>query len=192
MLQMHVDDGAVIAQAVAGDEDAFRRIVDRHSRAIYQLAYRITGRREDAEDVVQDTFIRAYRQLASFESRSNVSTWLHRIGVNCAIDLVRRRKPLETMEAPEDLDRRAANLSGPSPIELVRAGEITRRIEQAMDDLSAKERAAFAMRHFHDCSIDEIANALGLKTDATKHAVFRAVKKMRAALRPFVDESDHD
>lgn len=192
MLQMHVDDGAVIAQAVAGDEDAFRRIVDRHGRAIYQLAYRITGRREDAEDVVQDTFIRAYRQLASFESRSNVSTWLHRIGVNCAIDLVRRRKPLETMEAPEDLDRRAANLSGPSPVDLVRAGEITRRIEQAMDDLSAKERAAFAMRHFHDCSIDEIANALGLKTDATKHAVFRAVKKMRAALRPFVDESDHD
>lgn len=192
MLQMQVDDGTVIAQAVAGDEDAFRRIVDRHSRAIYQLAYRITGRREDAEDVVQDTFIRAYRQLGSFEARSNVSTWLHRIGVNCAIDLVRRRKPLETMEAPEELDRRAANRAGPSPVDLVRAGEITRRIERAMDDLSAKERAAFAMRHFHDCSIDEIANALGLKIDATKHAVFRAVRKMRAALRPFVDESDHD
>lgn len=187
MTQMQVDDGAAIAQAVAGDQEAFRGIVDRHSRAIFQLAYRITGRREDAEDVVQDTFIRAFRQLGSFEARSSVSTWLHRIGVNCAIDLVRRRRPMEMMEASDQLDERVAHRAGPTPVDLLHADDITRQVDRAMNGLSAKERAAFVMRHFHERSIDEIAGALELKTDAAKHAVFRAVKKMRAALRPFVD-----
>lgn len=187
MAQMQVDDGTAIAQAVAGDEEAFRQIVDRHSRAIYHLAFRMTGRREDAEDVVQDTFIRAFRQLGAFEARSSVSTWLHRIGVNCAIDLIRRRRPLETMEPTEQLDMRLAQRPGPTPVDLVHADEITKRVDEAMEALSAKERAAFVMRHFHERSIDEIAAALELKTDAAKHAVFRAVRKMRVALRPFVD-----
>ncbi len=187
MDQMQAEDVAAIARAVAGDQEAFRRIVDRHGRAIYQLAYRITGRREDAEDVVQDTFIRAFRQLGSFEARSSVSTWLHRIGVNCAIDLVRRRRPHEWMEAPERLDERAGQRGGPTAIDLVHAREISGRIEQALGALSAKERTAFVMRHFHDHTIDDIAAALDLKAEAAKHAVFRAVRKMRTALRPFVD-----
>ena len=189
---MHPDDGATIAQASAGDENAFREIVDRHGRALYHLAFRITGRREDAEDVVQDTFIRAYRQLGSFEARSSVATWLHRIGVNCAIDLIRRRRTLEAPEAPEDLEQRFVPHKAPSTVDLVYDGQITVRVEQAMEALSAKERAAFVMRHFQECSIDEIASTLDMKTEAAKHAVFRAVKKMRVALRSLVDGTQHD
>jgi RNA polymerase sigma-70 factor (ECF subfamily) len=185
------DDAAAIARAVAGEEDGFRELVDRHSRAIYQLAYRITGRAEDAEDVVQDTFIKAFRQLGNFEARSSVGTWLHRIGANCAIDLVRRRRPFEVAEAPDVMDQRTAS-AGPSQADLVESARIQQRIEETMAELSAKERAAFVMRHFQDSSIDDIAGTLGLNTSAAKHAVFRAVRKMRANLRIFVDGHTDD
>jgi RNA polymerase sigma-70 factor (ECF subfamily) len=80
MKQMQLDDAAAVARAKGGDEEAFRVLVERHSRSIYRLAYRMTGRAEDAEDVVQETFVRAYRQLSRFEARSNFATWLYRVG----------------------------------------------------------------------------------------------------------------
>jgi RNA polymerase sigma-70 factor (ECF subfamily) len=92
------DDALVISRVRAGDDDAFRELVDRHGRAVFRVAYRVTGRTEDAEDVVQETFLRAYRQLDRFEARSNVRTWLHRIATNCAIDLLRARPKREVAE----------------------------------------------------------------------------------------------
>jgi RNA polymerase sigma-70 factor (ECF subfamily) len=187
MAQMPPEDAEAIALARAGDEEGYRVLVERHSRAIYQLAFRITGRREDAEDVVQDTFIKAFRQLATYEARSAVSTWLYRIAANCAIDTVRRRRPQEQFEPADHLDRRAsAGWPAPQPA-LVEAAEIQRGINGAMASLSTSERAAFVMRHFQACSIDEIAGTLGMKPGAAKHAVFRAVRKMRAALGAFAD-----
>jgi len=191
MVQMLPNDAAAIARAMAGEEDGFREIVDRHSRAVYQLAYRITGRAEDAEDVVQETFIKAFRQLGTFEARSSVSTWLHRIGANCAIDLVRRRRPFEVAEAGDVLDQRVGT-GAPSQTALLESARIQQRIEETMGELSVRERAAFVMRHFQDSSIDDIASALGMNTSAAKHAVFRAVRKMRANLRIFVDGHTND
>ena len=186
--QMQLDDAAAVAQARAGDEDAFRILVERHSRGIYRLAYRMTGKPEDAEDVVQETFVRAFKQLARFESRSNFSTWLYRIGFNCAIDYMRARPHRETSETEETLDARSQTTNArPSMDDLVYAGQISARVQAALVDLTEQERAAFLMRHYHGCSIDEIGEELGLKTNAAKHAVFRAVRKMRVALRPFVE-----
>jgi RNA polymerase sigma-70 factor (ECF subfamily) len=85
-------DATAVALARSGDSDAFRALVERHSRAVYKLAHRMTGSSQDAEDVVQETFLRAYRQLSRFESRANFGTWLHRIAVNCSIDLIRSRR----------------------------------------------------------------------------------------------------
>jgi RNA polymerase sigma-70 factor (ECF subfamily) len=185
---MQLDDAAAVAQARAGDEEAFRVLVERHSRGVFRLAYRMTGKPEDAEDVVQETFVRAFRQLARFEARSNFSTWLYRIGFNCAIDYMRARPHRETAETMETLEARAQHTTkAPSMDDLVYAGEISARVQQALVSLTDQERAAFLMRHYHGCSIDEIGGELGLKTNAAKHAVFRAVKKMRVALRPFVD-----
>jgi RNA polymerase sigma-70 factor (ECF subfamily) len=183
---MHLDDAAAVAQARAGDEDAFRVLVERHSRSVYRLAYRMTGRPEDAEDVVQETFVRAYRQLARFEARSNFATWLYRIGFNCAIDYMRARPHRESAETDERLDQVARPVA-PATDDIVYAGEIGRRVQEALGGLSPQERAAFLMRHYQGCSIDEICGALDLKTNAAKHSIFRAVRKMRAALRPFVD-----
>jgi RNA polymerase sigma-70 factor (ECF subfamily) len=135
---------------------------------------------------VQETFIRAFRQLDRFEARSNFSTWLYRIGFNCAIDYMRARPHRESSEESSVLDAMSGPQPGPTAHDLVYAGEISGRVQEALEALSEKERAAFIMRHYHGCSIDEIGSSLGMKTNATKHSIFRAVRKMRAALEPFV------
>src|SRR5881397_311747 len=89
---MEETDAAALAKAKAGDKDGFRLLVERHSRSVFRLAYRITGNEQDAEDVVQETFLRAYKQLESFESRASFGTWIYRIAANYSLDLVRSRK----------------------------------------------------------------------------------------------------
>jgi RNA polymerase sigma-70 factor (ECF subfamily) len=182
---MQPDDAAVLRRASDGDEDAFRLLVDRHGRRLYRLAYRMTGSAEDAEDVVQDAFVRAHRQMHQFEARAHVATWLYRIAFNCAVDHLRRRR---TREVPGE----AAVIDGhvdarrPGADELVYASEIGARVQAALGTLSTQERAAFLLRHEQGGSIEDVCRALNVNTNAAKHAVFRAVKKMRAALRPFV------
>jgi RNA polymerase sigma-70 factor (ECF subfamily) len=186
MKQMQLDDAAAVALARDGDEEGFRVLVERHSRGVYRVAHRMTGRPQDAEDVVQETFIRAFRQLSRFEARSNFGTWLYRIAFNCAIDYIRARPHRESSEEPETLEILSGPGGSPAADDLVYAGEISERVRTALDDLSVKERAAFIMRHYHGCSIEEIGASLDMKTNATKHSIFRAVKKMRAALEPLV------
>ena len=188
----HTDAGAV-ALARHGDSEAFRALVERHSRAVYRLAYRMTGNPQDAEDVVQDTFLKAYRQLGRFESRANFGTWLHRIAVNCSIDVIRARKHQETAHDASDLDTLDGGPAArderldPSPERLMLSTEVQERVTRAMDGLTHMERAAFVLRHFEGQSIEEISRALNLKTNAAKHSIFRAVRKMRLALEPFVE-----
>ena len=184
-------DAAAVALARDGDSEAFRALVERHSRAVYRLAYRMTGTPQDAEDVVQETFLRAYKQLARFESRANFGTWVHRIAVNCSIDLIRSRPHREAAHDNPDLEQFGAavestDASGTSPERLMLSTEVQERIGEAMSGLSRMERAAFMLRHFEGRSIDEISQSLGLKTNATKHSIFRAVRKMRVALEPLM------
>jgi RNA polymerase sigma-70 factor (ECF subfamily) len=185
-------DAAAVAMARDGDSEAFRALVERHSRAVYRVAYRMTANSSDAEDVVQETFLKAYRQLSRFESRANFGTWLHRIAVNCSIDLIRSRPHREAAHDSSDLEHLgaadSADAGRPSPERLTLSVEVQGRINNAMSGLSAMERAAFMLRHFEGQSIDEISRALGLKANATKHSIFRAVRKMRTALEPFVAE----
>lgn len=187
-------DAAAVALARDGDSEAFRALVERHGRAVYRVAYRMTGSQQDAEDVVQETFLRVYKQLARFESRANFGTWLHRIAVNCSIDLIRSRPHREAPHADEDLEQfggvgDGAGAGSASPERLMLSTEVQERIGEAMNGLSRMERAAFMLRHFEGRSIDEISRALGLKTNATKHSIFRAVRKMRLALEPLVAET---
>ena len=182
-------DAATVALARDGDSEAFRALVESHSRAVYRLAYRMTGSAQDAEDIVQETFLKAYRQLSRFESRANFSTWLHRIAVNCSIDLMRARPHRESGHDAADLDQLGTDdhvHTQASPERLMLSTEVQDRVAGAMSSLSALERAAFALRHFEGQSIEEISRALGLKTNAAKHSIFRAVKKMRVALEPLV------
>jgi RNA polymerase sigma-70 factor, ECF subfamily len=188
--RMPQTDAAAVALARDGDSEAFRALVERHSRAVYRLAHRMTGTPQDAEDVVQETFLKAYKQLSRFESRANFGTWLHRIAVNCSIDLIRARPHRESAHDGADLEQFGADESldagRASPERLMLSTEVQDCVNSAMSSLSQMERAAFVLRHFEGRSIEEISDALGLKTNATKHSIFRAVKKMRVALEPLV------
>jgi RNA polymerase sigma-70 factor, ECF subfamily len=177
---------AALARARHGDPDAFRALVERHSRRVFQLALRITGNEQDAEDVVQESFLRAYRQLGRFEARANFGTWLYRIVANCAVDLMRtkwRRTDQHSREIGDGWMETAAT-GFPGPERLAESAEIQHRVAAALDALSPLERAAFTLRHYEGRSIDEIGTTLNLGTSAAKHSVFRAVKKLRAALGP--------
>jgi RNA polymerase sigma-70 factor (ECF subfamily) len=184
-------DAATVALARGGDSEAFRALVERHSRAVYRIAHRMTGNPSDAEDVVQETFLKAYRQLNRFESRANFGTWLHRIAVNCSIDLIRSRPHREAGHDAADLEEMggaeaAVKTGHTTPERLMLSTEVQDRIASAMSALSDRERAAFVLRHFEGHSIDDISRSLGMKSNAAKHSIFRAVRKMRAALEPFV------
>ena len=187
---MDAEAGSAIERARSGDSDAFRLLVEQHSHAIFRLAYRMTGNEQDAEDVVQETFLRAYRQLDKYEARSSFSTWLFRIASNYSLYLIRMRKRHEdrrergTSEERDILDTVAMDTPGPDRV--VYGGQVKDRVNAALNQLSAQERTAFVLRHFEGLSIDEIGKALGTGTNATKHSIFRAVQKLRKSLEPVV------
>ena len=189
---MHESDRTAVAQARDGDNDAFRSLVERHSRYVFNVAYRLTGSAQDAEDVVQDTFLKAYHQLSRFEARADFRTWLHRIAVNCSIDLIRSRRYREVAHDPVDLEPHEHAAAGdaeslPGPERLMLSVEIRDRVTAGMAQLTPSERAAFTLRHVEGLPIREVALAMGLKTEAAKNSIFRAVRKMRAALEPLVE-----
>ncbi len=187
--RMEWTDEAAAAETRKGDRNAFRVLVDRHGRAVFRLAYRMTGNEGDAEDVVQETFLRAYKQIGQFDGRSSFSTWLHRICANCSLDLIRARKTRERQREPLGDDRAKSWIDRvaapePDPERLTHSGQITQLLKPALEQLSEMERVAFTLRHFDGCNVDEIARALGVQQNAAKHSVFRAVQKLRRALQP--------
>jgi RNA polymerase sigma-70 factor (ECF subfamily) len=183
---MEAEAGGAVERARSGDSDAFRLLVEQHSRAIFRLAYRITGNEEDAEDVVQETFLRAYRQIDRYEARSSFSTWLYRIASNCSLDLIRKRKHRERGPDPDPDVLSSIPSASPGPDRELYSSQISECVNAALGELSAQERTAFVLRHFEGLSIEEIGLALGTGTNATKHSIFRAVQKLRRSLEPLV------
>jgi RNA polymerase sigma-70 factor (ECF subfamily) len=185
---MEWSDEAAAARAKAGDADAFRVLVERHSRPMFRLAFRMTGNEQDAEDIVQDTFLRAYRRIGKFDERASFGTWLYRITVNCSLDLVRARKRRseQSGSANPEMDDLIQSLpsSGATPDRMAMSGQTRQRIAEAMEELSASERTAFVLRHFEGMCIDEVSRVLGCRPGAARHCVFRAVQKLRRALEP--------
>lgn len=188
---MEDSDLAAVALVRAGDSDGFRILVDRYSRSVFRLAYRMMGNEFDAEDVVQETFLRAFKQIDHYESRSSFSTWLYRIAANYSLDLLRARKRQHERQTsavdPDGLDLLdviPADL--PSQDRVHYSNQMKRHLKDAMDALSEQERTAFVLRHFEGLSIEEIGTVLKIGTSATKNSIFRAVRKLRGALEPLM------
>jgi len=187
---MELTDATYVARARTGDQEAYRVLVERHSRSLFRLAFRMTGNEQDAEDVVQESFLRAYRQLGKFDERASFGTWLYRIAANYSLDLVRARKRRSEHLAPQDPEMDDPVLSLPSgdptPERFAMSSEVRERVAGAMSELSATERTAFVLRHFEGMCIEDVSRVLDCQPGAAKHSVFRAVQKLRRALEPLV------
>ena len=189
-------DAIAVERTLAGDRDAYRVLVERHSHNVFRLAYRMTGNRHDAEEVVQEAFLRGYQKLGQFAARANFGTWVYRIAANYAIDRMRQHQKEESRrEAPRVEDHNGMENDplnrvkdeAPTPERLTQSLELRKQMEQALAELSDAERTAFVMRHWEGCGIEEIAGVLKSSSNATKNTVFRAVQKLRHALQPFVE-----
>src|SRR5262252_4990794 len=134
---MELTDLGFVTKARAGDADAYRVLVERHSRALFRLAYRMTGNQQDAEDVVQESFLRAYRQLDKFDERASFGTWLYRIAANCSLDLVRARKRRGTHIVAQDGDLEdpvdTLPSGEPTPERVALSSEVRERVSEAMN-----------------------------------------------------------
>jgi len=181
---MSQSEQKIIRKAAAGDRTAFRELVLEHSHSMFRLAWRMTSDESAAEDIVQEVFIKAWRNIGKFKMESGFRTWLHRIAVNTAMDYLRKQTSRRRYEAAEP-DWERVQEHGEVGREDVRI-DIRAQTQEAMMNLSDIERSALLLRHYEGHSIQEIAQILELTTSGSKQAVFRAVKKMRIALRPLV------
>jgi RNA polymerase sigma-70 factor (ECF subfamily) len=183
---MGQNDHVAIQQILAGDRDAYGPLTVRHAPRLFRMACRITGNEADAEDVVQEALIKAYRKLDRFEERADFGTWLYRIGVHCALDRLAVRRLEETVRVAEETDPEEGQLQVASteagPEQLLLSAELEAMRGLAMRSLSPVERTAFVLRHLEGCGTEEIAAALGVHPNAAKQAVYRAVEKLRLRL----------
>jgi RNA polymerase sigma-70 factor (ECF subfamily) len=182
---MDRNDQEAIRAVLSGDRDAYGALVAHYSHSVFRVAYRITGNEADADEVVQDAFLRGYRKLESFESRSNFGTWIYRIAVRCALDRIGQRGGRNAYASvPVDEEPEAIQLPdlAPGPEQLLLSREMGAFRETAMHSLTPLERTAFTLRHLEDCSMEEIAAALEIAPNAAKQAVYRAVHKLRQRL----------
>jgi RNA polymerase sigma-70 factor (ECF subfamily) len=184
-----------LSKVRSGDRDAFRALVDQHARSVFRLAYRMTGNETDAEDMVQETFLRAWKQIGKFDGRAAFGTWLHRICTNCSLDHLRLRQRRQAAQpvypaADEQSDPIAmVAAESPSPERLAMSSQVSAILGPALEELTEMERAAFILRHNEGMGIEEISVELGVQPGAAKHSVFRAVQKLRRVLEPAMANS---
>lgn len=179
---MDGQDDDWVRRAKAGDQDAYGRLVQEHSGRLFQVCFRVTGDETLADEAVQEAWISAWRKLTSFDGRARFTTWMHRIAVNAALDQLRRDRRHQQGRGPEELMEQSADGTA-GPERLATSGELGARIAGALAELSEMERDAFLLRHHAGEPFETIAQVLGSAPGACRHAVFRAVRKLRQSLR---------
>jgi RNA polymerase sigma-70 factor, ECF subfamily len=186
--RMGNNDHALIRAVLSGDKDAYGVLVARHGENMFRVAFRITENESDAEEIVQETFLRGYRSLPNFDARADFRTWIYRIAFNCALQVLNKRKSEAAVPITEEFDeglggiQLADGAAGPERLLLDREIEYRRHV--AMEKMTPDERLAFVLRHLEGRSTEEIAAALQVTPNNAKQAVFRAVQKMRLSLAP--------
>jgi RNA polymerase sigma-70 factor, ECF subfamily len=192
------DEAAVVARAQAGDASAFSELIRRYERNIFRLAQHITQNREDAEDVLQDSFLKAYEHISQFQGNSKFYTWLVRIAVNESLMKLRKRKsdrtvsmdaPVETGEEP--LVREIA-VWDENPEQRYSREELREILSKAVDSLALPYRTVFALRDIDELSTEETAVALGLSVPAVKSRLLRARLQLRDKLTRFFKRERDD
>jgi RNA polymerase sigma-70 factor (ECF subfamily) len=173
-----LNESGLVEACVAGQAGAFDIVVERHRRAVYLLCYRFVANHEDASDLSQEVFLRAYRGLRKFKGNASLGTWLHRIAVNVCLNRVSLKKPInEPIDAAQHIDDR-----GESASERMLRGERAVQVRAAVAQLPKKQRAALILRIYHERSHQEIADILGSSVGAVKANVFHALRNLKKLL----------
>lgn len=177
-------DRDLMARLAAGDQGALAPLVERHYRRLYRIALAYLREREDALDVVQEAFVKAYQGAARWDGSAEAGPWLSRITVNLAIDRWRRNKRRGQTFAPLAEDDHVASLADPRavPDRAVATREARDRLAVALRALPERQRAVVVLRHYQDHSLEEIAQALGMSLGTVKSSLHRALARMRACL----------
>ncbi len=183
-----LDDIRLLESARKGDREAFRKLVEQNSRRLYSLAWRIVGDQQAAEDVIQESFLKAYQKIKTFDGHSKVSSWLYRITTNTAIDMQRKMKRQQTVSIDGEFNGVDIIDKHSSPENKQRQEGIKNETERAMQQLTVQERTAFTLKHHEGFSINEISHILQLSENSVKQAIFRSVKKLRQSLAPLITE----
>jgi RNA polymerase sigma-70 factor (ECF subfamily) len=184
-LHMTWSDEELVSRSIGGDLDSFNQLVLRWERPIYSLAYRVIGREEDARDVCQETFLRAFRALNGFRGQAKFSSWLYRIALNLCRDWVRRERRTPVVQAPEDvevLELAAVYEPGTSVEDLVARRELTRVVERAMARLPEEQRTAIILKEYHELTFQEIADLVGCPLSTVKTRLYQGLAVLRREL----------
>lgn len=185
---MQESDHSVVRAVLAGDKDAYGEFVRTYSGVVFRVAFRITGNEADAEEIVQEAFLRGYQRLESFQQRSGFGTWIYRIAVNCALNRLSQPGIEAEYRHGEESDPQEKSVQvaaqDADPERTLLSREIGAAQEMAMQRLTPTEKTAFVLRHLEDRSMADIAEVLGIAPNAAKQAVFRAVQKLRRELAP--------
>jgi len=190
------DEPVLVAAAKSGDISAFETLVGRYERKIFRLAQNITQNREDAEDVMQESFLKAYEHLDNFQGNSRFYTWLVRISVNQALMKLRKRRPNvvsldEEMDTGEELMPREVQDWGPSPEERYKQTELSEILSSTIAELDPSFRIVLQLRDIEELSTEETAEALGLSVPAVKSRLLRARLKLRQKLDRYFRRSEN-
>ncbi len=178
-------DEELVARSMGGDLDSFNQLVLRWERPIYALAYRVIGREEDARDVCQETFLRAFRALKGFKGQAKFSSWLYRIALNLCRDWIRRERRQPIAQAPEGVDLvELASESAPSESieDLVARREIGRAVARAMAELPDEQRTAIILKEYHGLTFQEIADLLDCPLSTVKTRLYQGLTVLRKQL----------
>jgi RNA polymerase sigma-70 factor (ECF subfamily) len=178
-------DRELIDQTLAGDGGAFGILVERFQRKIFRVAFAIVRDEMEADGVTQDTFIQAYLNLAKFQGRSELETWLTRIAINKSRDSLRRRRfvSLFTINDNDEQEFIIEPVDGrPDPERQLQSTQLRAAIEHAEKSLSAQQKVIFRLRHYENLSLEDIARHLGLRAGTARAHLFRAIRKIRKEL----------
>jgi RNA polymerase sigma-70 factor (ECF subfamily) len=167
----------LIRRAQNGNTAAFGQLVMCHQQAVYNIAYRLTGNRQEAEDVAQEAFVKTYQALDRFDAQRPFAPWLYRIATNTALNWIKRRRP--EAELDEEI---APHSATPNPEAQAIAAETAERLRDAIADLPPNYRAAIELRHFHGLSYHEMSEALGVPLSDVKSWLFRARRRLQQVL----------
>src|SRR5512132_2535730 len=182
---MTATDEELVARSQGGDLESFNQLIVRWERPIYALAYRVIGREEDARDVCQETFLRAFRALPGFKGQAKFSSWLYRIALNLCRDWIRRKKRAPLVDMPEGVDivELAAEQGPTESIEdLVARQEMSRYVAEGMKLLPDEQRPAIILKEYHGLTFQEIADLQGCPLSTVKTRLYQGLTVLRREL----------